>query len=152
MVPILWPSVCLWVTSSLGQTHAAPTPASAVPHCGASGQMATSSSALPRHAFLAPASSWLCSSLRPVSSVFFASVARCFHRSSLGCALLWPLLWFPACFSPVSQPMQEKLDLLWLFQACSSIYCHIFTESKMLLVMKTYWCLGATKGRKTVTN
>lgn len=153
MVPILWPSVCLWVTSSLGQTHMQrPHQHQLCPRVGPVDRWlrpAPPSPAMPFWLLPLPGCAHLCG-LCPL--FFFASVASCFHRSSLGCTLLWPLLWFLACFSPVSQPMQEKLDLLWLFQACSSVYCHIFTESKMLSVMKTYWCLGATKGRKTVTN
>lgn len=57
-------------------------------------------------------------------------------RSFLYSSLLWPLLWLTACFSPVSRPLQEKPDLLWLFQACTSVYYHIFSESKVLSVVR----------------
>lgn len=50
---------------------------------------------------------------------------------------VFPVLFFIASLtahclpSPMSQPLQEKRDFLWLFPAYSSISYHIFTESKI---------------------
>ena len=93
---------------------------------------------VPRLRLAPPSGSCLFLAL-PISSqclLFVASIPRCLHRSFLYSSPLWPLLWLTACFSPVSRPLQEKPDLLRLFQACTSIYYHIFSEPKTLSIIR----------------